>query len=81
MQFLRGAQSLAYMKYATLFRLRFDCWQMFGYQGTASMHSCSQRNMMMENDKEKAAEEYLAKHKIRQLFENLTAGLVYERPG
>lgn len=40
---------------------------------------------IMENDNEKSAEEiaqeYLAKHKILELFENLTANLVFERPG
>ena len=35
----------------------------------------------MENKKENAAEEYLAKHKIIELFEHMTAGLVFERPG
>lgn len=34
-----------------------------------------------ENEMEKSAEEYLAKHKILELFENLTSSLVFQRPG
>lgn len=32
-------------------------------------------------NKESDAQEYLKKHKIMELFENLTAQLIYERPG
>ena len=35
----------------------------------------------MEDSGERSAQEYLAKHKILELFENLTAALVFERPG
>ena len=35
----------------------------------------------MEDSGERSAQEYLAKHKILELFENLTATLVVERPG
>ena len=35
----------------------------------------------MEDSGEKTAQEYLAKHKIVELFENITAALVFERPG
>ena len=31
--------------------------------------------------RESDAQEYLKKHKIMELFENLTAQLIYERPG
>lgn len=32
-------------------------------------------------NKESDAQEYLKKHKIMELFENLTAQLIYDRPG
>lgn len=32
-------------------------------------------------NKESDAQEYLKKHKIMELFENLTVQLIYERPG
>lgn len=32
-------------------------------------------------NQEEIAEYYLKKHRITELFENLTAALVYERPG
>ena len=32
-------------------------------------------------NRESDAQEYLKKHKIMELFENLTAQLIYERPG
>lgn len=32
-------------------------------------------------NKESDAQEYLKKHRIMELFENLTAQLIYERPG
>lgn len=35
----------------------------------------------MEDSGERSAQEYLAKHKILELFENLTAAIVFERPG
>lgn len=35
----------------------------------------------MEDSGERSAQEYLAKHKIVELFENLMATLVFERPG
>ena len=35
----------------------------------------------MGDSGERSAQEYLAKHKILELFENLIAALVFERPG
>ena len=32
-------------------------------------------------NKESDAQEYLKKHRIMELFENLTAQLIYDRPG
>ena len=59
----------------------FYCGRIFNIVGFVTMELLDK----MENDNEKSAEEiaqeYLAKHKILELFENLTANLVFERPG
>ena len=33
------------------------------------------------SEKEKQTQEYLKNHRLMELFENLTAHLIYERPG
>lgn len=38
-------------------------------------------NESPRNEKETAALDYLEKHKIMKLFENITSSLIYSRPG
>lgn len=42
------------------------------------LHNINESSM---NEKEAAALDYLEKHKIMKLFENITSSLIYSRPG
>ena len=51
---------------------------------TADIGSVAKETALTANkmaNKESDAQEYLKKHKIMELFENLTAQLIYDRPG
>ena len=50
-------------------------WQSF--VAIATLSGCKIKMANKEND----AQEYVKKHCIMELFENLTAQLIYERPG